>query len=126
MLNGLPILIIEDDRMIALGLATILEDMDAVPVGPVVTVEEALTLLETTAIKAAILDANLQDQDITPVAAALAERSIPFVLHSGNGVPEELSARYPQLPLVMKPSAITAVLTTLLDCFSSEEMRFDH
>jgi DNA-binding NtrC family response regulator len=125
MLNGLPILIVEDDRMIALSLATIIEDMRGLPIGPVGTVEEALQRLETEPVKAAILDANL-DQDITPVALALADRAIPFVIHSGNGEPDVLSGKYPHLPTVMRPSAITAVLTTLLDCFSSEDMRFDH
>ena len=103
MLNGLPILIVEDDRMIALSLATIIEDMRGLPIGPVVTVEEALQRLATVSVKAAILDANLK-QDITPVAMALTERSVPFVIHSGNGEPSELSAKYPQLPPVMKPS----------------------
>jgi DNA-binding NtrC family response regulator len=125
MLNGLPILIVEDDPLIALNLATAIEDLDGRPIWPVVTVEAALKILETETIEAAILDANLLDRDITPVAIALTEKAVPFVIHSGTGIPEELAAKYPHLPLVMKPAAITAVLATLLQCVSPDRTKFE-
>jgi len=40
-------------------------------VGPVLTVAEALALIDTMAINAAVLDGQLADRDITPAALRL-------------------------------------------------------
>jgi len=56
MLKGLPILIVEDDPMIAFDLASVIEDNDGCPLGPVSTVAEAMTLLASETVAAAVLE----------------------------------------------------------------------
>ena len=124
MLDGLPILIVEDEALIALDLAEAIKQIDGRPIGPVATVEEALHLLNTHTIEAAILDANLADRDVTPLALALIERGLPFVIHMGTGVPAELAQQHPDLPVIPKPARSTMVLAALLQRLSPDRMRF--
>jgi DNA-binding LytR/AlgR family response regulator len=119
MRDRLPILIVEDEALIALDLAWAIEDAKDEVVGPVATVAEALKLLQLLQllqqreIGAAVLDANLLDRDITPVALALIEKHIPFVIHSAIGVPDELRDAFPDLPQVRKPTPPAVVVAQL-------------
>lgn len=114
MLNGLPILIVEDEQAVALDLAMTIEDLQGLAIGPVATVQDALTLLQTSKIAGAILDANLRDRDVTPVAIALHVWGVPFIVHTGTGLPPELARLYPDTPVIMKPAMATSVIEALL------------
>lgn len=52
--------------------------------GPALSVDAALQLLEQTDPDAAVLDINLNGELVTPVAELLLERAIPFMLASGS------------------------------------------
>lgn len=124
MLNGFPILVVEDELTIANMLVKAIKDLEGCAVGPVATVVEGMALLETEQIAAAILDAHLQDRDVTPLALALIARSVPFVVCTASSVPEELAALHPNLPLVRKPAVPTAVLAALLQEVSPDRALF--
>ncbi|HVR90626.1 MAG TPA: response regulator [Novosphingobium sp.] len=118
MLNRSAVLVAEDELFIALDLAYAIEDADGVVVGPAASVKDALILLETHPVIAAILDVNLVDGDISPVVEYLVAHHIPFILQSGIGLPSELSARFPDMIVRIKPSVATrlvAELAALLD-----------
>jgi hypothetical protein len=125
MLNGLPILIVEDEVFLALDLATAIEDIKGIAVGPVATVEAAMALVQMTKVSGAILDANLLDGDVTPLALALIEMAVPFIIHSGTGLPSDLARQYPDLPIVSKPARSTVVLAALLQRISPDRSIFD-
>jgi DNA-binding NtrC family response regulator len=109
------ILIVEDECFVALDLASAVEDWDGRVIGPAATVAHALELMESAPIAAAILDAQLADRDVTPVAMALAERGVPFVIHTGTGLPAEIEKVMPDVPVVMKPVRPPVVLACLLN-----------
>lgn len=71
MLRHLPILIVEDEPLIALSLALEIEDVEGIVVGPAATVSQALTILQTQAIAAAILGSGLIDQSQKMTVAAM-------------------------------------------------------
>ncbi len=104
MLSGRPILIVEDEAIIALGLAAAVRDVGGTVVGPSPSVQHALTLLERNDVDAAIVDANLIDRDVTPLALELYRQDIPFVVHTAKGLPFELASVLPDLLVVMKPT----------------------
>jgi CheY-like chemotaxis protein len=110
----LSILIVEDEPIVALGLAFAVEDVGAEVVGPCSSIADALTLLAAGSVDAAILDVNLCDRDITPVAVALMARAVPFIVQTGTGLPLELASAFPDIPLVNKPVAPDAVVERLL------------
>ena len=69
--SGCNILIVEDQAIIALDLESAVEEANGQVIGPTSTVREAMRLLQTNEVDAAILDANLPDGDVTPVAEGL-------------------------------------------------------
>ena len=115
MFANLPILIVEDECFVALDLSDAIEAWNGRVIGPVATVADALALVETMPIAAAVLDATLADRDVTPLAMRLTEKGVPFVIHTGTGIPDELEAELPNLPVVMKPNQPAIVLACLLN-----------
>jgi DNA-binding NtrC family response regulator len=109
------ILIVEDETFIALNLAYAVEDVEGEVVGPVGSVAEAFALLEIAPISGAVLDANVFDGLVTPLALHLLALGVPFVVHTGTGLPVELSAPSVDLSLVMKPAQATRVVATLME-----------
>lgn len=101
MLTGKRILAVEDEALIAVMLEDMLSDMGVVTVGPAGTVTSALALARSETFDAAILDVNLRGERIDPVAAILAERSIPFVFVTGYG--EVKIDGQPHAPVIDKP-----------------------
>jgi DNA-binding response OmpR family regulator len=113
MLKEQPILIVEDDPLIAMVLADAVVSAEGFVVGPVASVKEALLLIGQQRIAGAILDANLADRDVTPVALQLAEQGIPFVIHSAVGLPAELAILLKDVAVVLKPQVPDLVIERL-------------
>jgi DNA-binding response OmpR family regulator len=78
-----PILIIEDEALVAQSLADLVSDAGFLALGPVATAAEAVRVLDRCRPHAAILDIVLRDGMATRVAIELASRSIPFIVYSG-------------------------------------------
>ena len=57
----------------------------AVVIGPASTIEKGLALAGTEAIDAALLDVNIRDKRIDPVADMLKSRGIPVLFATGYG-----------------------------------------
>ena len=114
MFGSKSILIVEDEPLIAMALADAVKGLDGLVIGPIATVSEALDFLDCHEIAGAILDARLLDAEITPVALRLARAGIPVVVHSGTGLPAEVAAEWPGLPLLMKPTSPEVVARRLL------------
>ena len=102
-LNQACVLIAEDEPFIALDLALAIEDAGGRVLGPAASVKEALALLETTDVAGAILDVTLADEDVTSIAERLIERGVPLIVQTGVGLPAAMTARFPHLPVRIKP-----------------------
>ena len=101
-LNGLRVLVVEDQMLIAEVLEECLYDLHCQVVGPTGTVEAALRLVHAYPVDAAILDVNLGSETVYPVAEALEARNVPFVFTTGYGemsLPEQWRAK----PRLAKP-----------------------
>ena len=113
MLDGAPVLIVEDQVFIALDIAFAVEDAGGTVIGPAPSIKKALELLNCHSILGAILDVNLPDGDISPVVDRLLHLNIPMVLQSGVGLPAHLESRFPRLIVLIKPVTATALVTKL-------------
>ena len=81
--DGRLVLVVEDEFLIAMDLERLLRRHGWRVLGPAATVDQALRLLrdgETPDV--ALLDVNLRGELVTPVAAELRARGVPFVLAS--------------------------------------------
>ncbi len=100
MIDGKRILVVEDEFIVAAMLCDTLEDHGAVPLGPVGRVAEGLVMIAEGGIDAAVLDWNLAGEPGTPLAEALAERGIPFVIATGYG---SVEPPFADRPILGKP-----------------------
>lgn len=77
------VLVVEDEALVALDLADMLEDLGHQVVGPFMTSATALPACRFASVDFAVLDFNLGGQTSETLADALAERAIPFVFLTG-------------------------------------------
>ncbi len=96
-------LVAEDEPFIALDLALAVEDAGGAVAGPAASVAEALALIDSLPIAAAIVDVNLIGGEVTPVVDLLMALGVPIILQTGVGIPAALAARFPGLRTHVKP-----------------------
>jgi CheY-like chemotaxis protein len=106
-------LVVEDDYLIASDLASWLESKGAHVLGPAASVDDALVLLRTASLPdAAVLDINLGDERVFPVADALEAADVPFVFLSGYDA-REIPEFYRRAPCCSKPVDRSRLLRAL-------------
>jgi CheY-like chemotaxis protein len=114
-LHGLCILVVEDEYLVADVLVQLIKLYGGTVAGPVATEEEALAILDETAVDCALLDVKLADGLCVALAEALAQRGIHVTLTTGysiSGIPEELR----HLPIFTKPIDLGALVEHLANC----------
>jgi CheY-like chemotaxis protein len=112
-LTGMLVLIVEDELLVSMVLADLLDEFGCTVAGQAATVSEALDRIETgDDFDAAILDVNIGGDKVFPVADLLIRRGVPFVFSTGYG-PADLAQRYPGRPLLHKPYRPEALATVL-------------
>ena len=84
-LNGLKVLVVEDEMLVSMLVEDMLADLGCTVVGPAAELDEAMTLAQGADIDLALLDVNLGGKPIFPVADALKARGVPFAFASGYG-----------------------------------------
>ncbi|HVY02459.1 MAG TPA: response regulator [Caulobacterales bacterium] len=107
-LEGLSLLVVEDEAMVSMLIEQMFEDMGARAVRCVSSIAEALAAIEQEAPHAAALDVNLRGTPVFPVAEALAARNVPMVFITGYGA-SGLSAGWAARPVVQKPFTAEAL-----------------
>ena len=119
-LAGRRVLIVEDEYFIADEMHRAFEEAGAAMLEPVGQVQEALALIARTEhIDVAILDINLHDVMVYPVADALSERGVPFLFTTGydqTALPE----RYAAVRRLEKPVEAAVVLREIRRLFATE------
>ncbi|WP_262272427.1 response regulator [Microvirga yunnanensis] len=83
-LSGRRVLVVEDEFFVADDLVQALTRLGAEVLGPVPTRDEALELVATAGpIDLAVLDINLEDEAVYPVADLLSAKGVPFLFATG-------------------------------------------
>jgi CheY-like chemotaxis protein len=111
------ILLVEDEFLIRMLLEDMLEELGYAVAGVAGRLDEATELAKSGAFELAILDVNLDGEDVFPVADILASRGVPFVFvtgYGGRGVPEPYCSR----PTLQKPFQIDDLRKTLRGFFT--------
>lgn len=103
------ILIVEDEPLIAMMIEDYLDVLGRSPAGTADCVHEALRLIESGGIDAAILDVNLRGGEKSwPIADALARHGIPFLFASG-GQEDAIAEQHRARPVLAKPFTMDAI-----------------
>jgi FixJ family two-component response regulator len=112
-LEGLCVLVVEDEFLLAMELEALLEQRGCRVLGPVATIDRALAVLDNHRPAAAVLDVNLKGTRATPIAAALQDRGVPFVLVTGYGDGQLNEPELKGQPRLEKPLNRQKLLRTL-------------
>ncbi|UPG87652.1 response regulator [Luteibacter aegosomatis] len=108
------ILLAEDDPIIGSLLQDLLEDAGATVIGPFPSLRQAEAALAFGMPAMALLDVNLVDGDVFPLAKRLQECAIPYVLFSASDpalVPDSLKPRR----FLAKPASSRDILAAVTD-----------
>jgi CheY-like chemotaxis protein len=112
------LLVVEDEYLIRMLLEDMLTDLGYSVTAAVGTIAEARQHAATGDFQAAILDVNLDGQEIFPVADILAQRGLPFVFVTGYGE-GSLPPNYRGRPALQKPFQSERLKETLADILAA-------
>jgi DNA-binding NarL/FixJ family response regulator len=109
-------MVVEDEMLVAMELEALLLEQGCSVVGPAPNAARALALLEEELPDVAILDVNLNGHTAMPVAEALSEHGVPFLLATGYS--QTLQPELKDAPRVDKPvdhDRLVRILAELLE-----------
>ncbi len=123
-LNGLRLLVVEDETMLALMLEDMLDSFGCVVVDVAGTLSRGLMLAadEGLSLDGAILDVNLGGEKVYPVAERLAARGVPFFFCSGYGS-DGLAINFAHVPTLAKPYQPEELENMLVSVLGAAERR---
>jgi DNA-binding response OmpR family regulator len=99
---GGSVFLVEDEVMIRMMVADMLEELGYSIAAEAGDIEQALELAHTTNFDVAILDVNVNGKLISPVAEVIAGRNRPFIFATGYGT-QGLPPEYRNRPSLQKP-----------------------
>lgn len=103
-LQGMDVLIVEDEAIINLDLAMSVETFGARNVVSAHSLEEAAGALDEGRFDLAILDLGLPDGDALPLAEDLRQGGVRIVFYSGDDDRTSILSSFPGAGYVMKPA----------------------
>ncbi len=115
-LQGLRVLVVEDEMMVSMLIEDMLSDLGCVVVGPASRLDEAIELASTAELDCAVLDVNLGGQPIFPLADLLRAKGAPFAFATGYGDAglREVDRGSPVLQKPFREGDLARVLVELL------------
>jgi CheY-like chemotaxis protein len=113
--TGRRVLVVEDEPVIAAGIAAMLEPAGFEVIGPASGVKEALSLLEHEGCDTAVLDVNLGNETSEPVARELIRSGTPYVVMSGYSR-EQLPGFFRAAPFIHKPLQAAVLRSEIKRC----------
>jgi len=106
------VLVVEDEYLIRMLLEDMLDELGYDVAAAVGTISEARQIATEGEFNAAILDVNLDGQEIYPVADILVGRGLPFLFVTGYGE-RSLPEAYRGRPALQKPFQAEQLKATL-------------
>jgi CheY-like chemotaxis protein len=101
-LAGARFLVVEDEPLVALDLAGGLREAGAEVVASTGSSKQALDIIKSHELDAALLDGNLNGRPVDEIAAALTRHNIPFMFVTGYGR-DSLPQAFRAAPVLAKP-----------------------
>ena len=119
-LAGSRLLLVEDEAIVAMMIEDQLTDLGCVVVSVVASVSEGLAAIDrkSSALDAAVLDVNLGNEKVYPVAERLKERGIPFIFSTGYGL-AGIAPGFAGIPALANPFGSKALEAKLVSALSA-------
>lgn len=112
-MNQARILVAEDERIIAFDLCDTVEEAGFTVEGPHPDISSAMLAFQKDKPDVAILDIELDDGTVYPLAQKLADEDVPIIFHSGRYTTDEMQARFPSAKTLTKPCPPSEMLAAV-------------
>lgn len=117
-LNGHTVLVIEDDLIVGLELAQMLEDMGASVIGPIPSLTGANAAVAAGGFDIAILDVNIGGKYSFGIAEDLESRQVPVLFATAYAADDKLfppaTQNIPRVPKPVQPMALLGALRRVM------------
>jgi CheY-like chemotaxis protein len=100
-LSDIKVLLVEDEPLVAMGVADQLRGAGAIVLGPCATAGQAIDVLQANDVDVAVIDFVLADENSEGLQAALETKGIPFIVLTGY--PRILVRRNDRQRVLSKP-----------------------
>jgi DNA-binding response OmpR family regulator len=111
-LEGVTVLVVEDEYLVAMELTAMLRDHGARVLGPIPDAIRARALMAADTPDCVLMDINLKGERVFDLAQELLERGVPVIFATGydaTALPENLQC-YPRLQKPVDPRALIATV----------------
>lgn len=113
------VLVAEDELIVGWDLCDTMQEAGFETVGPCTDISSAMVALQTEKPDLAILDVQLADGEVHPLADLLMKENIPVIFHSGHFAPDDMVDRYPNASALSKPCPPATVIETAQQALSA-------
>ncbi len=113
------ILVAEDELIVGHDLCDTVEEAGYHVEGPFDDISSAMLSYQKQKPDLAILDVQLFDGNVFPLAEKLMAENVPVIFHSGNYVPDEVNERFPQAHALSKPCPPAQILDRVQQVLAS-------
>jgi CheY-like chemotaxis protein len=120
-LNGLRVLIVEDEALIAMMAEDMIDSLGCTVAGLAATIGDAHKALTTIEFDVAILDVNLNGTTSMGLATTLKERGTPFAFTTGYGA-DGIDPEHLDMPVLTKPYSIGDLENALTTCAGKSQL----
>ncbi|MEL6530087.1 MAG: response regulator [Pseudomonadota bacterium] len=104
------ILVAEDELIAAFDLCDTVEEAGFEVEGPHTGISSAMLAFQKEKPALAILDVELDDGVVFPLAQKLSDEDVPIIFHSGQRTREEMAKKFPAATTLAKPCPPTDML----------------
>ena len=118
-LNGLSVLVVEDEVIFATEAACAIVAAGGSVVGPALSLAEAFEMIDGAELDGALLDLNLRNEKVFSLADALADRGVPIVFMTGEIWPV-IPERHAGCRVVNKPITDTKIVAAISGAIATE------
>jgi len=122
-LEGVRVLVVEDEAILAMELESILREAGAQAVTLCRTVEEALAAITKNGVAAAVLDVRVGREPVGPVAGQLARRGIPFLFYTGQIGNDPALEQWPRCRVITKPAPAKVIVSAVRDLLRNSRLQ---
>jgi DNA-binding LytR/AlgR family response regulator len=113
-LQGVRVLVVEDDALLLMELESILVDAGAEVIAACRSVADALAVAHRESVAAAVLDVRIGRDTIAPLARHLASCGTPFVFYTGQVGSDPAIAEWRDHPIVAKPAQAKTIVSAVV------------
>lgn len=109
----LRILVAEDEAIVGLDLCDTVSEAGYIVEGPFLDLSSAMLAYQKTKPDIAILDVQLGDGIVYPLAEQMIAEDVQVIFHSGRLTPDEVAIRFPRAQTLAKPCPPSEVIDSV-------------